>query len=97
MGIWRTTRAIEFLIGIKTDEDLLNIGSGEEIKIIELAEMIKNIVGFEGKLIFDSSMPDGNPRKLIDSSRINSMGWHPQTKLEDGIELSYRWFLKRKQ
>lgn len=91
------TRSIEFLIGKKTDEDLLNIGSGEEIKILELAEMVKNIVGFEGKLIFDSSMPDGNPRKLIDSSKINSMGWHPQTKLEDGIELSYRWFLKKKQ
>ena len=90
------TRSIEFLIGKKTDEDLLNIGSGEEIKILELAEMVKNIVGFEGKLIFDSSMPDGNPRKLIDSSKINSMGWHPQTKLEDGIELSYRWFLKKK-
>jgi GDP-L-fucose synthase len=91
------TRSIEFLIGKKTDEDLLNIGSGEEIKILELAEMVKNIVGFEGKLIFDSSMPDGNPRKLIDSSKINSMGWHPKTKLEDGIELSYSWFLKKKQ
>ena len=91
------TRSIEFLIGKKTDEDLLNIGSGEEIKILELAEMVKNIVGFEGKLIFDSSMPDGNPRKLIDSSKINSMGWHPKTKLEDGIELSYNWFLKKKQ
>jgi GDP-L-fucose synthase len=91
------TRSIEFLIGKKTDEDLLNIGSGEEIKILELAEMVKNIVGFEGKLIFDSSMPDGNPRKLIDSSKINSMGWHPKTKLEDGIELSYNWFLQKKQ
>ena len=91
------TRSIEFLIGKKTDEDLLNIGSGEEIKIFELAKMVKNIVGFEGKLIFDSSMPDGNPRKLIDSSKINSMGWHPKTKLEDGIELSYNWFLKKKQ
>ena len=54
--------------------------------------MVKNIVGFEGKLIFDSSMPDGNPRKLLDSSKINNLGWSPKTELRKGIEKTYKWY-----
>ena len=56
--------------------------------------MIKNIIGFKGDLSFDSSKPDGNPRKLLDSSVINSLGWKPKTELEDGLKITYEWFLK---
>ena len=56
--------------------------------------MIKNIIGCKGDLSFDSSKPDGNPRKLLDSSVINSLGWKPKTDLEDGLKITYEWFLK---
>ncbi len=86
--------AIEFLINKEIDEDLLNVGSGKEISIISLSELIKEIIGYSGSLVFDKSMPDGNPRKLVDSSKIIEMGWEPNTTLEEGIKLSYEWFLK---
>ena len=86
--------AIEFLINKEIDEDLLNVGSSKEISIINLSELIKEIIGYSGNLVFDKSMPDGNPRKLIDSSKIIKMGWKPEITLEDGIKLSYEWFLK---
>ena len=86
--------SIEFLIGKKTEKDLINIGTGEEISIYELALLIKNLLNFKGELIFDSSKPDGNPRKLLDSSYINSLGWKHQISLEDGLENTYQWFLE---
>lgn len=86
--------AIEFIILNNVTDPLINIGSGEEISILNLAEMIKNIVGFQGDLIFDSTKPDGNPRKLLDSSLINSYGWLPKTKLDTGLKFSYDWFSK---
>lgn len=64
---------------------LINIGSGEDISIRELAEMVARIVGFQGKLVFDSSKPDGTPRKLMDVSRLHALGWHHQVQLEEGI------------
>jgi len=72
----------------------INIGSGEEISIRALAKMIKNIVGFEGKLVFDDSKPDGPPRKFIDISTISDLGWQPSTDLFEGIAITYDW-LKR--
>ena len=72
----------------------INIGSGTEIEIRELAVLIKEIVGFEGKICFDIEKPDGTPRKLLDSSRLERMGWRPRTSLEDGLKLTYDWFLK---
>lgn len=86
--------AIEFLINKEIDEDLLNVGSAKEISIISLSELIKEIIGYSGSLVFDKSMPDGNPRKLVDSSKIIEMGWEPNIRLEEGIKLSYEWFLK---
>lgn len=86
--------AIEFLIDKEIDEDLLNIGSAKEISIISLSELIKEIIGYSGSLVFDKSMPDGNPRKLVDSSKIIEMGWEPNIRLEEGIKLTYEWFLK---
>ena len=63
----------------------INVGSGEEISIKDLALLVKKITGFEGEIIFNTSMPDGTPRKLMDSSRINSLGWKPAIPLEVGI------------
>ena len=72
----------------------INIGSAEEISIRKLAELIKSIVGFEGKIVFDTSKPDGPPRKFIDSSRISGLGWNPKTDLFEGITKTYDWLKK---
>lgn len=76
--------------------EILNIGSGKDISIAELAGMIKEIVGFAGEIVFDTSKPDGTPRKLLDSGRINSLGWGPRISLREGIEATWRWFLEHK-
>ena len=72
----------------------LNVGSGEDLTIGELAGMISQIVGYKGKIEFDTSKPDGTPRKLMDVSRINNLGWKYKTSLHDGILKSYEWYLK---
>ena len=72
----------------------LNVGSGEEISILELAKKIKNLIGFKGRLSFDNKMPDGNPRKLLDSSKLNALGWEPKVTLDDGLSLTYDWYNK---
>jgi GDP-L-fucose synthase len=71
---------------------LLNVGSGEELTIGELARKVATVVGFEGELQFDSRMPDGTPRKLVDSSRIRALGWRPRTSLEEGLRRTYDWY-----
>lgn len=71
----------------------INIGSEEEISIRQLAELVRDIVGFTGALVFDASKPDGTPRKLMDSSRLRKLGWTPKTSLKKGIELAYQDFL----
>ena len=89
--------AIQFLIernDIK--ESLLNIGSGNEVTINELALLIKETISFKGEITFNTDMPDGNPRKLLDSSLIKSYGWKPRKSLEEGLEETYQWFLKNK-
>jgi GDP-L-fucose synthase len=70
-----------------------NIGTGEDMTIRELAELIAKVVGYPGKLVFDPTKPDGTPRKLLDVSRLRSLGWQAQTPLRDGVEKTYRWFL----
>tara|TARA_B100001173_G_C16017579_1_gene560423 strand:+ start:835 stop:1752 length:918 start_codon:yes stop_codon:yes gene_type:complete len=84
--------AVQFIIDNNINEKLLNIGSGKEISILDLVKLIKNIINFEGELTFDFEKPDGNPRKLLDSSKINSLGWSPKTELIDGIEKTYNWY-----
>lgn len=72
---------------------LYNVGSGQEISIENLSKLIKEVVGFEGEVLWDTSKPDGTPRKLLDSSRINSLGWKPKVKLKDGLTKTYKWFM----
>ena len=86
--------AIKYVISNNIEHELLNVGSGEEISIKSLAELISEIVGFNGNLIFDSSMPDGNPRKLLDSTLITNLGWSAKTSLEKGLKLTYDWYVK---
>lgn len=95
--------AIYFLLNNVEAKDLyendithLNIGSGEDLSIKELALIIKNIVGYEGEIIHDTSKPDGTPRKLMDVTRINNLGWKATTSLEEGIVKTYEWFVENK-
>jgi GDP-L-fucose synthase len=71
----------------------LNIGSGEEVSIKKLAEMIQNVVDFKGLIKWNSKMPNGTPRKILDSSNIRNLGWKSKIELENGIQLTYDWFL----
>ena len=88
------SNAIDFLIDKEENVDLINIGSGQEVTIKDLATKIKKIINFEGKLEFDITKPDGNPRKLLDSSKINNMGWNHSVDLDEGLNLTYQWFLE---
>jgi GDP-L-fucose synthase len=82
-----------FLLENYDDEIAINIGSGKDLTIKDLAELIKNIVGFTGQIDWDTSKPDGTPRKLLDASRINSLGWTPTISLTEGISSTYEWFV----
>ena len=87
--------ACVFLMQNYSEEQFINVGSGSEITIRELAELVKRIVGFPGGIVWDESKPDGTPRKLIDSSRLFALGWKPQVDLEAGIRLAREDFLAR--
>jgi GDP-L-fucose synthase len=84
--------AVIYLMNTYDDEQIINIGWGEDVTIRELAEMIAAASGFQGQLIFDSSKPDGTPRKLLDTSRLSALGWKPKISLRSGIEQTYEWF-----
>ncbi len=75
----------------------LNLGTGTDITIAELAAMIAEITGFEGEIVQDTSKPDGTPRKLLDVSRINQLGWTAQIGLREGLEATYQWFLENRE
>lgn len=86
-------RACLFLLESYNEPEIVNIGCGEDLSIAALANKIKAMTGFRGEIHWDSSKPDGTPRKLLDISKIKALGWKPQVPLEKGIELAYRWFL----
>ncbi|MBN8706394.1 MAG: GDP-L-fucose synthase [Bacteroidetes bacterium] len=88
--------ACVFLMESYTGDQFVNIGTGEDVTIKELAETVKKITGYTGDLVFDSSKPDGTPRKLLDVTRLKSMGWSPQTSLENGIRLAVDWYQENK-
>ena len=83
-----------FLLDYYEDPQIINIGTGKDITIHELAEKTACIVGFSGRITFDPTKPDGTPRKLLDVSRIQALGWKPKTGLEEGIRRTYLWFLE---
>ena len=85
-------RAIKKVIEVRTNESLINVGSSEEISIKKLAESLKNVIGYKGLLGFDKSKPDGNPRKLLDSTKILDLGWRPEIGLNQGLVDTYEWF-----
>lgn len=86
-------RACVFLMENYSDEQFINVGYGSDITIRELAELVQRIIGYTGAIRWDTSKPDGTPRKLMDSSRLNELGWKPQVDLEQGIRLTYEAFL----
>jgi GDP-L-fucose synthase len=85
-----------FLMNSYNGDDFVNIGTGSDITIRELAQLIVDIVGYKGELIFNTSMPDGTPRKLLDISKLHSLGWKYRTDLNDGIRQTYKWFLENR-
>ena len=87
--------ACAFLMDNYSDEGIVNVGTGVDLSILELAQTIQRVVGYTGALVFDPSMPDGTPRKLLDVSKLRQLGWSSSTTLEAGIESTYRWYLSQ--
>ena len=81
------------LLTLNSSPALINIGTGEEVTIRDLAQLVKEVVGFSGELAFDTSKPDGTPRKLCDVSRLHSLGWRHKIGLQEGLREVYKWFL----
>ncbi|XP_022946263.1 putative GDP-L-fucose synthase 2 [Cucurbita moschata] len=89
--------AVAFLMEEYSDLGHVNVGSGKEVSIKELAELVKEVVGFEGDLVWDKSKPDGTPRKLMDSSKLAELGWNPKISLKDGLVDTYKWYVQNVQ
>jgi GDP-L-fucose synthase len=105
LQVWGTGRALRELLYVDdaadgivfltknySGEDIVNLGTGEEVTIAELADTICRVVGFKGEVRYDSSKPDGTPRKVVDVSRLTALGWRAQVSLEDGLRRTYRWY-----
>lgn len=86
--------AAVYLMDTYSGSEIVNIGVGEDLTIRELAEVIKDTVGYTGELVFDTSKPDGTPRKLLDVSRLTSLGWKARISLREGIQRTYAWYLE---
>src|SRR5438046_421081 len=85
--------AVLFLLEQYDSPEIINVGYGEDISIRELAELICEVVGFDGELTWDANKPDGTPRKLLDVTKLRALGWKPSIPLRDGIARTYEWFL----
>lgn len=83
-----------FLMENYNEPEFVNVGSGEEVSIRELVLLLADVVGYQGKIEFDTSKPDGTPRKLMDSSKIHGLGWRHRTSLKDGLRAAYEWYLQ---
>ncbi len=83
-----------FLMASYSDSEIVNIGIGKDITIADLAAIVKEVVGYQGATVFDSSKPDGTPRKLVDTKKINRLGWQAKIELADGVRQTYSWFTK---
>jgi GDP-L-fucose synthase len=86
--------ACVYLMNNYSDNEIVNIGTGEDVTIQELAQTISKVVGYDGEIVNDTSKPDGTPRKLLDVSKLHSLGWQHKIFLENGIKKTYDWFLK---
>lgn len=87
--------ACVFLMQNYDGNEPVNIGSGKEISIRELAEIIRDVVGFKGEIVFDTTKPDGTPRRILDNSKITAMGWKPKTDIREGIKKEYEYYLEK--
>jgi len=81
-----------FLMNNYNDPEIINVGTGVDVTINELAQIVKKVVGYEGEIIWDASKPDGTPRKVLDVSRLHALGWRHKIELEEGIRKTYKWF-----
>jgi GDP-L-fucose synthase len=86
-------RAVVHLMRVYEDVDLVNVGTGRDVSIRELAEVIREVVGFQGDIVFDPTKPDGTPRKLLDVAKVTKLGWRPRIALEEGLRRTYEWFV----
>jgi GDP-L-fucose synthase len=86
--------ALRFLLENYDSSEIINVGCGEDLTIRELVEMVARVIGFEIDLVFDTTKPDGTPRKLLDTTRLQALGWKPRISLHDGIQQTYHWFLE---
>ena len=86
-----------FLMEKYNEKEIINIGCGADVSIKELAELVKEIIGYTGKLVFDTTKPDGTPRKLLDVSKIHALGWHHTTALKEGMKTAYQDFLAKQK
>lgn len=84
--------ACVFLMEHYEGEQIVNVGVGQDLSILDLARLIQQVVGYQGRLVFDSSKPDGTPRKLVDTTKINALGWSARIPLEEGVRETYAWF-----
>ena len=89
--------AVTHLLRTYDDESHINVGTGTDVTITELAELVAKAVGYSGDIIWDTSKPDGTPRKLLDISKLKALGWSPQVDLADGITDTYEWFRENQQ
>jgi GDP-L-fucose synthase len=80
----------------RPDDLFLNIGTGEDVTIKELAELTRKAVGYQGEIAWNTAMPDGTPKKLLDVSRLHALGWKHRISLEEGINRTYEWYLRNK-
>ncbi len=88
--------ALVYLMECYSDEEHINVGWGEDISIAEVASVIAKVIGFNGDVVFDTSKPDGPPRKLLETAKLNAMGWKPKIGLNEGLADAYRWYLENK-
>lgn len=86
--------ACVFLMNNYSSSEIINIGTGKDLKIRELAQVVKKIVGYSGKIVWDTSKPDGTPKKQLDVSKLFKLGWQPKISLKEGIKKEYEWFIK---
>ena len=84
--------ACVYLLENYSGEEHVNIGTGKEVTIRELAETVQHVVGYEGEILWNQEMPDGTPRKLTDVTKLQGLGWHHKVELEEGVQLAYEWF-----